>query len=77
MIAREYTVRALRRPRDAPPTLEPHAREALDLRYSATQGGFDDTALVEFIRDKEMIAFREHGLRPAKASQRVAAPPCP
>lgn len=32
----------------------------LTFRYSATLGGFDDTALVDFIRDKEVIAFREH-----------------
>jgi hypothetical protein len=32
----------------------------LTCRYSATLGGFDDTALTEFIRDKEVIAFREH-----------------
>ena len=29
-------------------------------RYSATLGGFDDTALREFIRDKEVLSFREH-----------------
>jgi|GEM_PF-1226959 len=29
-------------------------------RYSATLGGFDDTPLVEFIRNKELVAFREH-----------------
>jgi superfamily II DNA helicase RecQ len=29
-------------------------------RYSATLGGFDDTALTDFTRDKEVIAFREH-----------------
>lgn len=32
----------------------------LTLRHSATLGGFDDTALVDFTRDKEVIAFREH-----------------
>lgn len=32
----------------------------LTFRYSATLGGFDDTVLVDFIRDKEVIAFREH-----------------
>jgi hypothetical protein len=32
----------------------------LTFRYSATLGGFDDTPLTEFIRDKEVIAFREH-----------------
>lgn len=32
----------------------------LTFRYSATLGGFDDTALVDFTRDKEVIAFREH-----------------
>ena len=32
----------------------------LTFRYSATLGGFDDTALVEFTRDKEVISFREH-----------------
>jgi len=31
----------------------------LTFRYSATLGGFDDTPLVDFIRDKEVIAFRE------------------
>jgi hypothetical protein len=29
-------------------------------RYSAALGGFDDTPLVKFIRDKELVAFREH-----------------
>jgi superfamily II DNA helicase RecQ len=29
-------------------------------RYSATLGGFDDTLLSDFIRDKEIVAFREH-----------------
>jgi len=32
----------------------------LTFRYSATLGGFDDTALVEFVCDKEVIAFHEH-----------------
>lgn len=32
----------------------------LTFRYSATLGGFDDTPLVDFTRDKEVIAFREH-----------------
>jgi len=32
----------------------------LTFRYSATLGGFDDEALTHFIRDKEVIAFREH-----------------
>ena len=32
----------------------------LTFRYSATLGGFDDTALTDFTRDKEVIAFREH-----------------
>lgn len=32
----------------------------LTFRYSATLGGFDDTALADFTRDKEVIAFREH-----------------
>jgi hypothetical protein len=32
----------------------------LTFRYSATLGGFDDTVLTDFIRDKEVIAFREH-----------------
>ncbi len=32
----------------------------LTFRYSATLGGFDDTTLVDFTRDKEVIAFREH-----------------
>ena len=32
----------------------------LTFRYSATLGGFDDTPLVDFARDKEVIAFREH-----------------
>lgn len=30
------------------------------LRYSASLGGFDETPLAEFIRDKEILAFREH-----------------
>ncbi len=32
----------------------------MTFRYSATLGGFDDTPLVDFARDKEVIAFREH-----------------
>jgi len=32
----------------------------LTLRYSATLGGFDDTPLLDFGRDKEIIAVREH-----------------
>ena len=30
------------------------------LRYSATLGGFDETPLAEFFRDREALAFREH-----------------
>lgn len=30
------------------------------LRYSATLGGFDDTALTEFTRERELVSFREH-----------------
>jgi superfamily II DNA helicase RecQ len=29
-------------------------------RYSATLGGFDDSVLSDFVRDKEIVAFREH-----------------
>ncbi|MBI4602809.1 MAG: HRDC domain-containing protein [Planctomycetes bacterium] len=29
-------------------------------RYSATIGGFDDSPLAEFTRDKEVLQFREH-----------------
>ena len=29
-------------------------------RYSATLGGFDESVLLEFTRDKEIVAFREH-----------------
>lgn len=32
----------------------------MTFRYSATLGGFDDTPLTDFARDKEVIAFREH-----------------
>jgi len=32
----------------------------LTLRYSASLGGFDDTPLVDFARDKEILAVREH-----------------
>ena len=32
----------------------------ITFRYSATIGGFDDSALCEFIRDKEVLSFREH-----------------
>jgi len=32
----------------------------LTFRYSATLGGFDDTPLADFTRDKEVIAQREH-----------------
>jgi len=30
----------------------------LTLRYSASLGGFDDTPLVDFARDKEILAVR-------------------
>ncbi len=30
------------------------------LRFSESLGGFDDTPLLEFTRDKEQIAFREY-----------------
>ena len=30
------------------------------LRYSATLGGFDETPVAEFTRDKELLGFREH-----------------
>ncbi|MEW6747529.1 MAG: HRDC domain-containing protein [Planctomycetota bacterium] len=30
------------------------------LRYSPSLGGFDDTPLVEFTRDKELLSFHEH-----------------
>ena len=30
------------------------------LRYSATLGGFDDSAIELFTRDKEVLTFREH-----------------
>ena len=29
-------------------------------RYSATLGGFDETPLATFLKDKEVLAFREH-----------------
>ena len=29
-------------------------------RYSATLGGFDETPLASFLKDKEVLAFREH-----------------
>ncbi|MFN0008281.1 MAG: hypothetical protein ACKVXR_10260 [Planctomycetota bacterium] len=32
----------------------------MTFRYSATLGGFDDTPLSDFARDKEVIAFREN-----------------
>ncbi len=30
------------------------------LRYSATMGGFDEAPLLDFVRDKETLSFREH-----------------
>jgi len=33
------------------------------LRYSATLGGFDETPLQDFVRDKEVLWFREHFFR--------------
>ena len=33
------------------------------LRYSESLGGFDDTPLVEYTRDKELIAFHEYFFR--------------
>jgi len=32
----------------------------MTFRYSSTLGGFDDTALCEFIRERDVLAFREH-----------------
>jgi len=32
----------------------------MTFRYSATLGGFDSEPLRDFLRDKEVIAFREH-----------------
>ena len=32
----------------------------LTFRYSSSLGGFDDTPLLEFTRDKEVLSFREH-----------------
>ena len=32
----------------------------MTFRYSATLGGFDDTPLCAFIRDKELLSLREH-----------------
>jgi hypothetical protein len=29
-------------------------------RYSASLGGFEDSILQDFVRDKEVVAFREH-----------------
>src|SRR5262245_31413874 len=29
-------------------------------RYSSTLGGFDDTPLLDFIRDQEVLSFSEH-----------------
>lgn len=39
---------------------EPVRVKLLTFRYSATLGGFDDTPLRDFIRDKEVLSFREH-----------------
>ena len=41
-------------------TEEPIRVKLMTFRYSATLGGFDDTPLVDFIRDKEVLSFREH-----------------
>jgi len=35
----------------------------LTFRYSTTLGAFDDSALVELLRDKELISLREHFFR--------------
>ena len=32
----------------------------LTFRYSSSLDGFDDTPLLEFTRDKEVLSFREH-----------------
>ena len=32
-------------------------------RYSPTLGGFDDTPLQDFVRDKDVLGFREHFFR--------------
>ncbi len=32
----------------------------LTVRYSFSLGGFDDTPLLEFTCDKEVLSFREH-----------------
>ena len=35
----------------------------MTLRYCAVLGGFDERPLVEFVRDKEILSFREHFYR--------------
>ncbi len=35
----------------------------LTFRYSASVGGFDDSPLSEFVRDKDVLSFREHFFR--------------
>ncbi len=35
----------------------------LSFRYSSTLGGFDEAALQDFVRDKEIVSFREHFYR--------------
>ena len=40
--------------------MPPMRVKLVTFRYSATLGGFDDTALVDFTRNKEVISLREH-----------------
>lgn len=52
---------ALHAPHDGPLGGTAHMRVKLfTLRYSATLGGFDDSPVQEFSRDKEMLSFREY-----------------
>ena len=41
-------------------TSAPMRVKLFTFRYSATLGGFDDRPLTHFVRDKEVLSFREH-----------------
>lgn len=42
------------------PDFDPMRVKLFTFRYSATLGGFDEEPLHAFLRDKEVVAFREH-----------------
>jgi HRDC domain-containing protein len=55
---RNWAGAATRHERRLPRTIK--RAKLFTFRYSATLGGFDDSPLLQFVRDKEVLSFREH-----------------